>query len=100
MAKKNITNAELFLTIPCIVLLACVTLFSLDKDTHSFGDLLKPGNLVALFFYFTPTLIISLFFFRLFSNKYARAKSTILSLATGIPLSFTLVICFFLFIKH
>jgi len=94
--KTNSVTAQQFLTIALLVLLACFTLFSLDKDTHSFTDLFRPGNLFALVFYFTPTFLICLFFFIHFSKKRNRMISLILSLLTGIPLSFTLVICVFL----
>jgi hypothetical protein len=84
------------LIIALMVLVACFALFYLDKDTHSISDLFKPGNLVALIIYFTPTFIISIFLFNLFLKKTTGSKSMWLSLLTGIPLSFFLVICFML----
>ncbi len=98
MNMANTSTTKQFSIIALITLLACVILFSLDKDTHGFNDLLKPGNLFALVFYFTPTFLVSIFLYTLFSKKYGGSKSLVLSLVTGIPVSFTLVICSFLLI--
>ncbi|MBK7669751.1 MAG: hypothetical protein IPJ32_21960 [Sphingobacteriaceae bacterium] len=56
--KTTTSTTQQFLIIALIVLLlACIALFSLDKDTNSFNDLLKPGNLFVLVLYFTPDLL-------------------------------------------
>jgi len=96
--KKSIILA--YLTIALISLLACIALFSLDKETHSFSDLMRTQNLVALLIYFSPTFIFSVLFFKLYSMKKKRTISIALSVVTGIPLSFLLVICFLLAIRH
>jgi phosphoglycerol transferase MdoB-like AlkP superfamily enzyme len=98
--KTNTSTISQYLTIALITILACFALFSLDKDTHSISDLLTPQNLIALLFYFLPTFIISVLLFELFSKKNNRTKSITLSLVTGIPISFLIVICFFLAIRH
>jgi hypothetical protein len=98
--KTNTSTISQYLTIALIVILACFVLFSLDKDTHSISDLLTPQNLIALLFYFLPTFIISALLFELFLKKYDKNKSFTLSLMTGIPISFLIVISFFLSIRH
>lgn len=85
-STKQLSAIALFIT------LSCFALFSLDKDTHAFSDLLKPGNLVALIVYFIPTFLISGFLYELLSKKCSTSKSLFLSLIIGIPLSFTLII--------
>jgi hypothetical protein len=80
------------LTIVLVVMLAIIGLFSLDRETHSIMDLFEPGNMIAFVIYFVPAFLISFFLFWLFSKKYERKKSLVLSLVVGIPLSFTLVI--------
>jgi len=94
--SKTTTLTRHHFFIGVIVLLSCIILFSIDKDTHSFSDLLKPGNLVALVIYFTPTALLSFFLFELLAKKYDTGKSLTLSLVAGIPLGFTLIICAFL----
>jgi hypothetical protein len=94
--KTKPTIFKQHITIALIVLVACFALFYLDKDTHSISDLFKVGNLIALIIYFTPTFVISIFLFNLFLKKTTGSKSMLLSLLTGIPLSFFLVICFML----
>ena len=85
-------DAQPIFRIAFFVLLACLGLFSLDRETHHFSDLLKPGNLAALILYFTPALVISLLLYSRFSKTYNKRKSLILSLVTGIPISFAFVI--------
>lgn len=80
------------LTIAVIVLLACIGLFWLDHETHSFRDLLKPGNLAALVIYFTPTFLISYGLYRLFLKKNSPRRSMMLGLLLGIIAGFFLVI--------
>jgi len=98
-SKTNTTSVSQTFIISGIVLLACILLFSIDKDTHGFTDLLKPGNLAALVVYFTPTFLLSLFMFSfVFRNKH-QSNRLMLSLITGIPAGFTLVICMMLWIR-
>ncbi len=74
------------------VLLCCVVLFGLDRETHSFYDLLTPGNLVALFIYFSPTFLLCLVCYEYIFVSRGIPKRLVLSLVTGIPLGFILVI--------
>jgi RsiW-degrading membrane proteinase PrsW (M82 family) len=89
---KTTPAVQHYFTIALCILLACLALFSLDHETHSVFDLFKPGNLVALVIYFTPTFIVSLFFYHLLSKKYNSQRSLVLSLVAGIPISFALLI--------
>ncbi len=77
------------------VLLSCWGLFWLDYETRSISDLFNIGNLVALLVYFVPTFLITFLLFLFFLNKNNKRRSMVLSLAIGIPLSFTLVILAF-----
>lgn len=86
------SSTQQFSAIAMFIILSCFALFSLDKDTHAFSDLLKLGNLVALIVYFVPTFLICGFLIELFSIKLSTSKSLVLSLTIGIPLSFTLII--------
>ncbi|MFN0188498.1 MAG: hypothetical protein ACKVQV_07335 [Bacteroidia bacterium] len=79
-------------TIALATLTLCWLLFAIDKDTHHFSDLLKPGNLAALVVYFTPTFLICLLIHHLLSKKISNTKSLVLSLVIGVPLSFLAVI--------
>lgn len=90
MTSKSSTQQ--FSAIAVFIILSCFVLFSLDKDMHTFSDLLKPGNLVALIVYFIPTFFICGFLSELFSRQLSTSKSLLLSLTIGIPLSFTLII--------
>ena len=82
-----------YLTISIVVLVLLFGIFSLDKDIHSFKDLFKPGNLFGLIvYYFIPTLLICVFLFKCFLRRNSTSDSLLLSLATGIPISLTLVI--------
>lgn len=67
-----------------IILICCLFLFSLDKDTHSIADLFKPGNFFALLLYFFPSYLISYFFYYLF-RKSNNKNATLWSLVLGIP---------------
>lgn len=83
-----------------IVFIACILLFSLDKDMHSASDFLKAGNLIALGIYFLPAFLLSLLFFKLFRKKHDRTQSLTAGLLLGIITGFTLVICTFLILKR
>lgn len=88
---KTITQTNVYkslFTIGSMVLISTWMLFALDKDTHQFSDLLKPGNLAALVVYFTPTFLICLLLFQIISKKFTNRKSIIVSLTLGIPISF------------
>lgn len=89
-----------YLTIAGVTLLSILLLFSIDKDTHSFSDLLKRGNIAALVVYFLPTFLICLALFRYFIYKQKGSRSLTLSLSIGIPLSFVLVISALLTLKN
>lgn len=74
-----------------IILICCLFLFSLDKDTYSIADLLKPGNLFALLLYLFPTYLISYFFYYFF-RKRNNKNATLWSLVLGIPSGVFIVI--------
>ena len=78
------------------VLLACWGLFYLDHETRSIADLFKIGNLIALAFYFITAFFITFFLFVMIRQKKSQATSMLLAFVIGIPLSFALVIGFFL----
>lgn len=76
------------ITLAFATLTLCWLLFAIDKDTHQFSDLLKPGNLAALVVYFTPTFLICLLIHHVLSIKLSNIKSIMLSLLLGVPFSF------------
>jgi hypothetical protein len=76
------------LTLAFAILALCWLLFAIDKDTHQFSDLLKPGNLAALVVYFTPTFLICLLIHHVLIIKLSNTKSIMLSLLLGVPVSF------------
>lgn len=83
-----------YLITAAAVLAACWLLFSLDKETHSFADLLTPGNLVALAIYFLPTYMLCCAMLDVFIRRHV-AASMAKTLFIGIPSGFSIVICFF-----
>jgi integral membrane sensor domain MASE1 len=83
-----------------VIAIACIALFSLDKDMHAASDFLKPLNIAAFIIYVAPTLLLSFLLFKYFSKTHDRKKSTMLSLVIGIPLSFALVISLLILSKH
>ncbi len=90
--KNTKSSTQQLSAIALFIILSCFALFSLDKGTHAFSDLFKPGNLVALIVYFIPTFLISGFLYEFLSRKRSTSRSILLSLIIGIPLSFTLII--------
>lgn len=84
-------TANFIITASVAILASCWLLFSIDKDTHHFSDLIKPNNLVVLVIYYVPTWIVSLSLFLIFKKMNIRYKA-ILALSLGIALSFTLII--------
>jgi hypothetical protein len=76
------------LTLAFATLALCWLLFAIDKDTHQFSDLLKPGNLAALVVYFTPTFLVSFLLYHILRTKTTNAKSMGLALLIGVPVSF------------
>lgn len=70
----------------------CWLLFAIDKDTHHFSDLLKPGNLAALVVYFTPTFLVCLLLHHLMNKKLTTSNSLWVSLVLGVPFSFAGII--------
>jgi hypothetical protein len=92
-----LADAGKYLVMALVVLSCCLILFSIDKETHSFNDLLKASNLMALVVYFIPTYLISCIFYTLFIKKKNKLDSLVLSLLIGIPSGFTLVIIGLLF---
>ena len=93
-------HSKPYLLIAVTVLAACWMLFALDKDTHNFADLLKPGNLVALAIYYLPTFLISIALLRLFARRGGSGRSIVLALIIGIPISFSGIIITLLLLKH
>jgi hypothetical protein len=77
-------------------LLAYWGLFYLDHETQSIADLFKIGNLIALAFYFIPAFFITFFLFVKIRQKKSQTTSMFLAFTIGIPVSFALVIGFFL----
>ncbi len=96
--RQTITLKQYF-SIAISILLMCLLLFSLDRETHSFADLITPGNLVALLIYFIPTYIISLLFYTFYVKKYNRRKSMVLAIVSGALVGFFLVISLFLLFR-
>jgi prolipoprotein diacylglyceryltransferase len=74
-----------------IILILCIGLFLLDKDTRSFADLLKRSNLFALAIYVIPTYFICAALYYFLDNRNKK-YSTSLALTIGVPIGFTLVI--------
>jgi len=91
MTKTNSSDAQYALAVAFFVLIATWGIFYLDHETKSVSQLFDTGNLVALVIYFLPTFFISFFLYNIFSRKKTKRKSLILSLLTGIPLGFILV---------
>jgi len=83
MHKSNLTA---YAIIALIVLLACVGLGWLDKDTKHISDLAKADNLAGLAFYFVPTFILCLFTYKYFKKRNSTAVSIAKGVAVGIPL--------------
>lgn len=81
-----------YIIIAIAVLVSCLLLFSIDKDTHSCSDLMNPGNLVALVLYFTPTFGICALLFSVFKKRLGSAKSLFNALCIGIPVGIAIVI--------
>jgi hypothetical protein len=74
-----------------VVVLFCFGLFWLDRETHNFTDLFKPGNLFALVLYFIPTFALCALLYRFFEKRNNKNAFT-LGLLIGIPTGFALVI--------
>ncbi len=92
----NIVQAKKQYYFGALVILACCwILFSLDRETHSFFDLLKPGNLFVLLLYYTPTYAICYSLFRLFEFKDSK-NSLLWSLLLGIPIGLCAMTFFFM----
>lgn len=77
------------------VIASCILLFRLDEETHSFSDLVAPGNLIVLIVYILPTYLLCLVLFLLFNRAYSPGKSAVRAMAIGIPPGLILVMCFF-----
>lgn len=75
---------------PVVVILFCLGLFYIDKDTQHITDLFKPANLFALFIYCIPTYIICILLKGIFKNQ-PHPKRFFLVLGLGIPIGFILV---------
>lgn len=75
---------------PIVVILFCLGLFYIDKDTQNLSDLFKPANLFAFTIYFIPTYIICILLQGIFKNQ-PNQKRFFLALSIGIPLGFILV---------
>lgn len=86
--RQTITLKQYF-SIAISILLMCLLLFSLDRETHSFADLITPGNLLALLIYFLPTYIISLIFYTFFVKKYNSKTSIVLAIVSGALIGFS-----------
>lgn len=89
-----------YFTISLIVLLSCLGLFYLDRETKTFSDLLTPGNLVALLIYFLPTYSICVILYHYFKRKLPEGKSIIWSAIIGIPIGFLIVIGLLILLKQ
>lgn len=87
------SKPKAYFLIGTIVLIACILLFSLDKEMHRPSDYFDPGNLIALVIYFAPTFLLSSLLFGRFTKKYDHKESLFLSLFIGIIIGFALVIC-------
>lgn len=70
------------------VLISTWLLFAIDKETHQFSDLLKPGNLAALVVYFTPTFLVCYLLYHVLSTITTNVKSIGIALLAGVPISF------------
>jgi len=75
---------------PVVIILFCLALFYIDKDTQNIADLFKPTNLLALAVYAIPTYIICILLQGIFKNQPYN-KRFFLALGLGIPLGFILV---------
>lgn len=80
-----------YATIALIVLLSCAGLFWLDRETHSFADLVKRENWAAWIFYFVPTYALCALLFSFFENRNNK-NSFALALIIGMPVGFAIVI--------
>lgn len=74
-----------------LILVLCLGLFLLDKDNHSFADLLKKSNLFALPLYVIPTYLTCATLFYFLERK-KKKHSSILALTIGIPAGISIVI--------
>lgn len=81
--KNSILGSYLFIVI--VVIVTCLMLFYLDKDTLSISDLFKPVNLKALFIYFVPTFGICFVSFKENLKRKTLRKSLLSSLVFGVP---------------
>jgi amino acid transporter len=72
--KHTTPGIKQYMLIAFLAILSCFLLFSVDKDTHSFNDLLKLGNLAALVVYFIPTFLVSIILLKYFSKKKPNGK--------------------------
>ena len=92
MTSKSLSLPRTQIAMAMTVLTMCFLLFSIDKDTHSVTDLFKPGNLVALILYFTPTYLITTLTYKLFRKKHDKPFSMLSALTIGISVGFAVVI--------
>lgn len=83
-----------------IIAACCFALGYIDHETKRFSDLLTAQNLFALFIYFLPTFFVCGFLKVYFLKKHSMLRSLALSLAIGVPLTFTLVIILLLMVRR
>jgi hypothetical protein len=86
------SEAPRYIFIASAVLVSCFILFSIDKDTHSFTDLLRPGNLAVLVVYFFPAFATSSLLYRIVRRTRNWLDSLTMSVFVGIPVSFIITI--------
>ncbi len=83
-----------------MVTFACLSLFMLDKDIHSLGDLLHFEILLYLLLYSIPAFWLCNLIFKKYARRNKKIKGLLLSLAIGIPVSFSFTVLFFYAIKY
>jgi fucose permease len=93
-AEPNKATAKDNLLIALFVILGCIGLILIDKDTKGLNDVFDYSNIGAIALYFLPAFIISGSFFAKFLKRNSKRKSFVLAILIGIPLSFTLEIIF------
>jgi hypothetical protein len=73
------------------ILICCLGLFSLDRETHRIQDLFSPGNILALFLYFIPTYLFCYLTYKV-CIKWRWKDPFVWSLILGIPGGFGIVV--------
>lgn len=91
----TVKSTKEYFIITISVALTVLLLFYIDKDTKTFIDLLKPINIAAFIIYCIPTTLICFLFYKLFTRKYDKTKSTIFSILTGLPTCLTIIMLLF-----